>query len=137
MSGLAEVISLESRRPGGPRSRHLADPRPEPSVRRRRALAFCAALLALFAVLQVTDWWMQRNGRWVAASEIARLSPTIRDGLFSRTLADTAALCGLPEARSGFLRRYCVRQAQLLVQLPECNADCSRLAAPILADSPR
>jgi hypothetical protein len=135
MNGLAEVISLDSRR----NRRNRRDPRPEtaaPSLttvtRRRRLAAFCVAMVALVTGLMLID---QSALPHAGKPSVASLSSELRQGLYQRAVGDISAGCAVPEARTGLLRQHCVEQAKFLAALPECTGDCVRLTDAVL--SPR
>jgi hypothetical protein len=129
MNGLADVISLDSRR----RRPKRRDPRPaqasSPVSRRRRVALVCAGVLTLMTGLVLVD----HSARPGADAPSPVLVPAgIRQGLYQRALDDLNAACLEPEAHTGLLRQHCVDQAKFLSALPECTADCTHLTSAVL-----
>ena len=75
---------------------------------------------------------------WNAGSdtrELRALSAHERSGLYRRTLDTMTTICAGPSAKR--VRNFCRYQAELLVQLPECKAECDELTRSYLTQAPR
>jgi hypothetical protein len=77
------------------------------------------AVMAAFSVLWVWDRGSERRA-------IRTLPDGERRALYERTLENLRSVCALPE--SGDLQSFCRQQAELIVDLPECDAACRDLA---------
>jgi type II secretory pathway component PulM len=102
---------------------HSSRPQHEPAqaARRQRILGAVAVaalvLVALFGLI------------WRSFSEqtaIHKLPREERQALLERTLENLATVCGAP---TDGLRDWCRGQAELVLEIPECNSGCKALAA--------
>jgi hypothetical protein len=134
MNGLAEVISLDSRRSRLRKGRAVPAPvapaELAPEVRRRRVAIFCAFLVTVVAALTLVDRLVVPHPS--ATPPAGALTSEVSQGLHRRTLDDVVASCALPAARAGILRQHCLDQARFLQRLPECTGDCVRLTRAVL-----
>jgi hypothetical protein len=61
-----------------------------------------------------------------------------RQSLYARTLDELSTICrGGVAATSGELRDHCVAQARFVMELPECDNACQRVAAAVLPHARR
>ena len=124
-----EIIPISSCRPcaAGPRA-HVA------LLEERKGAGWGGAFLAgwmLLLVAVAAHGWVQN------IRSIRSLSPAERVGTFERSLSKAEAACMTPEAGAGSLHDRCLRQAELLILFPECDARCQRLAEAILPHARR
>ncbi len=90
----------------------------------RRALIAVAIAVAL-----VTGALLWTSVRLIRGAQVARLPEAQRHALYERTRADLE-LCA--SAAGKLIKKHCEHQADLIVEFPECAADCRALAAPWL-----
>lgn len=83
-----------------------------------RALLAGLALLLLFAAW---GWIKDREVR-----ELGRLPPEARQGLYQRSMANLTTICVEPEAKR--LESFCQEEAERVLRLPECGAECQQIA---------
>jgi cytochrome b pre-mRNA-processing protein 3 len=113
--------------------RSLDDP-----PRRRRAGAvplrvwFLGSVVVLLGACLLFIWiWSQR----AEERAIRSLPEAKRRALYQRTLDDVSAVCTAGHAAD--LTAHCTRQARFIVQFPECDATCRRLASAHLGTPTR
>jgi len=84
------------------------------------------ALLALIAIVAtLIGIWL-----WAGRAEhkaIHELRAEERQALYDRTLKTLQATCAPPERPKG-LDDYCRRQANFILEFPECDSSCENLA---------
>jgi hypothetical protein len=88
----------------------------------RRALISVAIAVAI-----VTGALFLTSVRLVRGAQVARLPEDQRRALYQRMQADLE-LCAT--GSGSLIEKHCEHQAQLIVELPECQAQCRELAAP-------
>src|SRR5262245_353655 len=97
-------------------------------MRRASPAAQGGAILALVAIaaasLLVVLWTMRQGPESVA---LMRMPEVERRALYGRTLRTLESTCE-PRKRPDGLADHCRRQAELIVQFPECDATCEALA---------
>ena len=86
-----------------------------------------AALAIVAGVLVFLFLWY--SSQMVEPSAIRELPEADRRALFERTLRTLATSCD-PEAHPEGLARFCREQAEFVVQFPECDEACRKLAKP-------
>ncbi|HVZ86096.1 MAG TPA: hypothetical protein VHG72_03960 [Polyangia bacterium] len=128
MDHMTNVIPISSRRPGPvPIARPVVS---APAVRRGWSVALLfGAALVLCGVVAVS--------RVQTIGSIRGLPLAERGALYQRTIDDTSAACGTPDARGGALRDHCLQQAEFLRLFPECDGRCQKLTASILPRAAR
>jgi hypothetical protein len=92
-----------------------------PGIPRRALMAVAIAVAIVTGALLLTSVRLVRGG------QVARLPEDQRHALYQRMHADLE-LCAT--ASGALIKKHCEHQAQLIVELPECNAGCRQLAAP-------
>lgn len=97
-------------------SRHPAGPR----LRAGAAALVAFAVLALLLYLSASDTPGER-------AAIGQLPEVERQALYERTLRSLETTCRGGERPDG-LERFCREQAEFVVQFPQCDAGCQRLA---------
>jgi len=95
----------------------------------RRALITVAIAVAL-----VTAALFWTSVKLVRGAQVARLPEPERKALYQRALADLK-LCTTDSGR--LIKKHCEHQAELIVEFPECDGACKRLAALWLTLPPR
>jgi hypothetical protein len=88
---------------------------PEPSKVRRLAKT---VLLAAAITLGLFYWWW---GSDAESRAIRHLPSRERQALLSRTLENLRSVCQSPEDA---LREFCNTQAQMALEIPECDGAC-------------
>jgi len=91
------------------------------SARRSRGLALLLATITALAIMSAVSWW-----RYVSERDaISGLPDKERTAFYERTLHTLQTACA--KGNEG-LAEYCERQADLIVQFPECDQACQKLA---------
>lgn len=98
------------------------------SGRLRKVVVGLAIALGLAGAIAYAVW---RQGAERRA--LGSLPPDERRALFLRTRQDLESVCANPPEA---LREHCRRQAELLSQLPECDAGCQALVARFFPPQP-
>jgi hypothetical protein len=88
----------------------------------RRALTAVA-----IAVAVVTGALFWTSLKLIRGAQVARLPETERTALYGRMRADLELCAG---AAGKLIKKHCEHQAELVVELPECDASCKKLASP-------
>lgn len=96
----------------------------------RRLLRVLVVLLV--AALLVIGWLLLAPSPRL---QVDRLPPDQRAALYGRAIADLQEICTGPAGRD--LEPHCRHQASLVVQMPECDEACRKLASPWLAGPTR
>jgi hypothetical protein len=93
---------------------------------------FHAAIIAILTggILYIWIWHQHSEERAIRA-----LPDAERKALYQRTLADLESVCARPHASN--LDDHCRDQAEFILQFPECDAACGRLARSQLAHPTR
>ncbi len=100
----------------------------QPELGSRTGARRVAVNVAVVAVIlgAAVFWAIGRNAEGVA---IRQLPTAERQALYERTLSTLKTTCN-PTTRPSGLERFCSRQAELIVQFPECDQACVLLAHP-------
>jgi hypothetical protein len=94
---------------------------------RRRWLVRGALAAAVALVMALMVWFDGAEQR-----AILGLPEAERQALYARTLQNLATVCS---TSSEGLRDYCVREARLVLEFPECDRNCEALASRQLSRS--
>ncbi len=84
-------------------------------------LAASMVLIVVAGALLLWIWSQQSEKRAIQALPVAE-----RQSLYRRTLEDLQSVCASRHASD--LDRHCERQARFILQFPECDDGCRRLA---------
>jgi hypothetical protein len=88
-----------------------------------------AVVLVLLLAWAMAIAWHERHMR----AQLRALPPATRSALYADTIDQLRRVC---PTHPGLLD-HCVHEAELVVQLPECDADCRALAATFLERTSR
>jgi len=91
-----------------------------PAIPRRALIAVAIAVAIVTGALFLT------SVRLVRGAQVARLPEDQRRALYQRMHADLE-LCAT--GAGTLIKKHCEHQAQLIVELPECDHSCRQLAA--------
>src|SRR5688572_33018487 len=89
-----------------------------PGIPRRALIAVAIAVAVVTGALFLT------SVRLVRGAQVARLPEDQRRALYQRMHADLELCAG---DAGKLIKKHCEHQAQLIVELPECQAECRKL----------
>ena len=106
-------------------------PSGDPGTDTRSAWQKLGLFVAILAVLGSAAVWIWQRG--AEGRAVQELSAEDRQLVYSRTMENLRLLCadGRPS-----LYAYCRREAEFILNFPECDANCHTIAKPFVSPGP-